>query len=109
MGHGRFAILGTALVNIMAPSELHARRMPHPVQSVSQERAALALFDAAFDREPNERDAWLAAQCGDDAARLARMQHPAIARILDGGSAANGLHFLVMEFVNGLAPNIFRQ
>lgn len=34
---------------------------------------------------------------------LARMQHPAIAHILDGGTTANGLHFLVMEFVDGLA------
>ena len=34
---------------------------------------------------------------------LARMQHPAIAHILDGGTTTNGLHFLVMEFVSGQA------
>jgi eukaryotic-like serine/threonine-protein kinase len=34
---------------------------------------------------------------------LARMEHPAIAHILDGGCTANGLHFLVMEFVSGEA------
>ena len=34
---------------------------------------------------------------------LARMEHPAIARILDGGTTANGLHYLVMEFVSGVA------
>ena len=34
---------------------------------------------------------------------LARMEHPGIARIIDGGSTANGLHFLVMEFVSGVA------
>lgn len=33
---------------------------------------------------------------------LARMQHPGIARILDGGRTADGLHYLVMEFVQGL-------
>jgi serine/threonine-protein kinase len=33
---------------------------------------------------------------------LARMQHPAIARILDGGTTANGLHYLVMEHVEGV-------
>ena len=33
---------------------------------------------------------------------LARMQHPGIARILDGGTTADGLHYLVMEFVQGL-------
>ncbi|MEP6873284.1 MAG: serine/threonine-protein kinase [Burkholderiales bacterium] len=170
--------------------------------SAAQERAALALFDAAFDHAAVARDAWLVAQCGDDAALLARvrdllatdaadssgflsapaggtfvpggasdwatvmppsqigvyrldeligsggmgsvyrasrndglfeqtvaikfvrplrglvqveplvdaerrllarMQHPAIAHILDGGTTANGLHFLVMEFVDGVA------
>lgn len=34
---------------------------------------------------------------------LARMDHPGIARILDGGRTENGLHFLVMEFVSGVA------
>jgi len=34
---------------------------------------------------------------------LARMQHPGIARILDGGCTDNGLHYLVMEFVDGRA------
>ena len=162
----------------------------------------MALFDAAFDHDEASRDAWLAAQCGDDAVLLARvrallatdaddgtgflpsaanstlvsggsggaaglmpppqigayrleeligsggmgsvyrasrndglfeqtvaikfvrpmrglvqvealvdaerrllarMQHPAIAHILDGGTTANGLHFLVMEFVSGVA------
>ncbi len=33
---------------------------------------------------------------------LARMQHPGIARILDGGNTADGLHYLVMEFVDGV-------
>ncbi len=34
---------------------------------------------------------------------LARLQHPGIARILDGGRTADGLHYLVMEYVEGLA------
>lgn len=34
---------------------------------------------------------------------LARMQHPGIAHILDGGTTDNGLHYLVMEFVQGVA------
>lgn len=32
---------------------------------------------------------------------LARMEHPGIARILDGGTTAEGLHYLVMEFIDG--------
>lgn len=33
---------------------------------------------------------------------LARMQHPGIARILDGGHTDQGTHYLVMEFVEGV-------
>lgn len=33
---------------------------------------------------------------------LARLQHPGIARLLDGGECADGRPFLVMEFVDGL-------
>lgn len=34
---------------------------------------------------------------------LARMQHPNIARIIDGGSTASGLPWLAMEYVDGVA------
>ncbi len=34
---------------------------------------------------------------------LARLKHPGIARILDGGRTEQGLHYLVMEYVEGLA------
>ena len=34
---------------------------------------------------------------------LARLEHPGIARILDGGRTGQGLHYLVMEYVEGLA------
>ncbi|TXH63365.1 protein kinase [Piscinibacter sp.] len=34
---------------------------------------------------------------------LARLEHPGIARILDGGRTEQGLHYLVMEYVEGLA------
>ena len=33
---------------------------------------------------------------------LARMEHPGIARILDGGTTTEGLHYLVMEFISGM-------
>ena len=38
---------------------------------------------------------------------LARMTHPGVARILDGGSTANGLHYLVMELVEGEALDVY--
>src|SRR5205823_7783308 len=34
---------------------------------------------------------------------LANLEHPYIARLLDGGSTADGRPFLVMEYVEGLA------
>jgi eukaryotic-like serine/threonine-protein kinase len=38
---------------------------------------------------------------------LARLEHPNIARILDGGTTENGTPFLVMEYVNGVPLNEF--
>jgi eukaryotic-like serine/threonine-protein kinase len=37
----------------------------------------------------------------DERRILARFNHPNIARLLDGGSAAGGMHYLVMEYVEG--------
>jgi serine/threonine protein kinase len=39
----------------------------------------------------------------DERSILARMNHPNVARILDGGSTAGGIPYLVMEFVDGIA------
>lgn len=33
---------------------------------------------------------------------LARLDHPSIARLIDGGTTADGLPFLIMEFVDGI-------
>ncbi|HVH07026.1 MAG TPA: protein kinase, partial [Myxococcota bacterium] len=33
---------------------------------------------------------------------LADLEHPGIARLIDGGSTADGLPFLVMEYVDGI-------
>jgi serine/threonine-protein kinase len=38
---------------------------------------------------------------------LARLDHPNVARILDGGSTPAGLPYLVMEYVDGLALNVY--
>ncbi|MFZ8321311.1 protein kinase, partial [Staphylococcus aureus] len=38
---------------------------------------------------------------------LARMDHPGIARILDGGTTEQGLQYLIMEFVRGVPLNQF--
>lgn len=47
-------------------------------------------------------DASVAALIDAERRLLARMQHPGIARILDGGTTPDGLHYLVMEFVAGV-------
>jgi len=36
---------------------------------------------------------------------LAHLEHPNIARLLDGGARADGLPYLIMEFVEGTPPN----
>lgn len=38
----------------------------------------------------------------DERSILARMSHPNVARILDGGSTAGGIPYLVMEYVDGV-------
>lgn len=39
----------------------------------------------------------------DERSILARMNHPNVARILDGGSTAGGIPYLVMEYVDGIS------
>ena len=36
---------------------------------------------------------------------LANLQHPNIARVLDGGARADGLPYLIMEYVDGVSPH----
>src|SRR5262245_3519708 len=38
---------------------------------------------------------------------LAALEHPTIARLLDGGTTADGLPYLVMEYVDGVAIDAF--
>ena len=38
---------------------------------------------------------------------LARLEHPDIARLYDGGATADGLPFLVMEYVEGLPLDVY--
>lgn len=45
----------------------------------------------------------LIARFENERALLARLQHPNIARILDGGSTASGIPYLVMEYVDGVS------
>jgi serine/threonine-protein kinase len=43
----------------------------------------------------------------NELAALARLDHPHIARLLDGGVAEDGIAYLVMEFVDGLPIDVY--
>lgn len=45
----------------------------------------------------------------DERQRLARMDHPGIARILDGGETPDGRAFMVMEFVDGMPIDAYAK
>ncbi len=57
------------------------------------QRAALKLIDAV--------DAASVARFHHERQVLATLDHPAIARVIDGGDAPDGRPFMVMEYVNG--------
>ncbi len=54
------------------------------------------LATAAFRRQ-------LISRFEDERSILARMSHPNVARILDGGTTAGGIPYLVMEYVDGVS------
>lgn len=54
------------------------------------------LATAAFRRQ-------LISRFEDERSILARMSHPNVARILDGGSTVGGIPYLVMEYVDGVS------
>src|SRR2546421_689599 len=76
-----------------------------------------SLFAAALERsDPAERQAFLEEACGGDARLLQRvrqllaaheqarrlMDHPHIAKVLDGGLTEQGRPFFVMEYIKGV-------
>lgn len=61
-----------------------------------EQRVALKLIRAGFGLEE------LAGRFKYERKILARLEHPGIARLLDGGSTKHGVPYLVMEFVEGL-------
>jgi len=62
-----------------------------------EQRAALKLLRADAD-DPRLRDRFT-----QERQILARLEHPAIARLLDGGVAADGRPYLVLERIDGAA------
>ncbi len=68
---------------------------------IYQQQVAIKLMRGAFLLlEPAARAA-LTAHFENERHLLARLEHPNIARILDGGSTRNGLPWLAVEFIDG--------
>jgi len=61
-----------------------------------RKRAAIKVMNRGLDSPA------LQARFRDERKILARLDHPCIARLFDGGATADGLPFLVMEYVDGL-------
>ncbi len=66
-----------------------------------QMSAAVKLVRRGFDSEHTLR------RFAAERQILARLEHPSIARLLDGGITGDGLPFLVMEYVEGLPIDTF--
>jgi serine/threonine protein kinase len=67
------------------------------VDHVFQKQVALKLI------RPGLSDAGLLHRFQQELQVLAALDHPNIARILDGGSTTDGVPYFVMEYVEGLA------
>jgi serine/threonine-protein kinase len=61
-----------------------------------QQRAALKIVRTELDTDRSRRRFWRERQI------LAQLNHPNIARLLDGGTSDEGMPYLVMEAVDGL-------
>ncbi|HZW88128.1 MAG TPA: serine/threonine-protein kinase, partial [Myxococcaceae bacterium] len=66
-----------------------------------QRRVALKLIKAGMDTRQ------VVARFESERQALALMDHPTIARVLDGGSTAEGRPFFVMEYVDGVSITAF--
>jgi serine/threonine protein kinase len=60
-----------------------------------EQRVAIKIVKWEMDSEPARR------RFRDERQMLAGLQHPYIARLLDGGETPNGTPYLVMEFIDG--------
>jgi eukaryotic-like serine/threonine-protein kinase len=69
--------------------------------------------DGQFDKEvaikllPGHNDATWQRPLSEEIRILARLEHPGIARLIDGGTDPDGVRYLVMEYVRGSTLNEF--
>lgn len=67
-----------------------------------EQQVAIKFMRIAPLTDAHER-AEFAARFDNERRLLARVEHPNVARILDGGSTADGVPYLVMEYVDGVS------
>ncbi|MAI91216.1 serine/threonine-protein kinase [Ponticaulis sp.] len=67
----------------------------HRADGRYEQRAALKIVNRADDS--------VRARFEDERKQLARLEHPGISRIIDGGETETGEPYLVMDFVDGIA------
>lgn len=67
------------------------------------QNGALKLVSVGFETEE------LIRRFSSERQLLARVDHPHIARLLDGGTTDDGLPWLAMEYVDGLAIDVYAQ
>lgn len=67
-----------------------------------EQQVAIKLMRIAPFADARER-AEFAARFDNERRLLARVEHPNVARILDGGSTRDGVPYLVMEYVDGVS------
>lgn len=68
---------------------------------VYEQQVAIKLVRPVHLRASADFRRQLISRFEDERSILARMDHPNVARILDGGSTAGGIPYLVMEYVDG--------
>ena len=86
------------LVDLIEAGGMGAVYLAERADATFEKRAALKLIKA--DRSSAEVRHWFQRE----RQALASLEHPNIARLLDGGTSVAGQPFLVMEYVDGGAP-----
>jgi tetratricopeptide (TPR) repeat protein len=89
------------LVELLGRGGMGAVYRAERVDSQFDKCVAIKLVDAVFHSTD------LIAQFRAERQILANLDHPNIARLLDGGTGADGLPYLIMEYVEGVPPYDF--
>jgi serine/threonine protein kinase len=105
---------GVAQLPAAAPVDLHGRRIgPYRVERELGRGGMGVVYEGVRDDEFHQRVALkvsaraafapdLLARFRDERQILARLSHPRIARLLDGGTTDDGVPWFAMEFVDGV-------